>query len=173
MKKRLLTQAAFAKKIGVSAPRVNHLVSAGIIKLVNGKVDPEQALKAIATSSHPSYEKKLPGRPVNGNGGTSAQSGRYWAQTDLALAKAKLAWLEYQRRNGELIPIVGARDEWARVIMLMVSRMESFPSKLAPLLFDCESIAEIAAILTEHLDQLRREMCDPGQYRRTGVFAKR
>ncbi len=156
---KLLTQAAFAKQIKVSPSRINHLVKAGIINLVVGKVNPEQALDAIAKAEHPSYAKG-PGRPVSG----TPTEGRYAAQTDYALARAKLAWLDYETKKGKLIDVAIAKNEWGMVIMVIVARLEALPSKVAPLCVN-QSVAEIAAIMQERIDELRTELFSPGNMR--------
>ncbi len=162
-----LNQAQFAKKIKVSAPRVNQLVKEGIIKLDSrGLIDFDKAMQTLRDSEHPAYPRGI-GRPAQ-----NKEHGRYAAQTELAFYKAKLAELDYRKRRGELIETEVAKNEWAKVMMLIVSRLEALPSKVAPLC-DNQSAAEIAATLQEHIDQLRHEISDPATYGRKKKGAKK
>jgi phage terminase Nu1 subunit (DNA packaging protein) len=158
---KLLTQAQFAKKIKVSPARVNHLVKSGIIRLIAGKINPEQALDAISKAGHPAYEKNPLGRPVSDN----SNAGRYAAQVDLTLAKAKMAWLQYEQKRGKLIDAELARNEFGKVIMNIVARLEGFPNKIGPLLVE-QDLPTIITTLQESIDQLRHEWADPSTYRK-------
>lgn len=45
--RRLVSESVFARKVGYSRARISQLVSAGIIQLIDGMVNPDQAASAI------------------------------------------------------------------------------------------------------------------------------
>lgn len=54
----LITQAEYARRKDWSRPYVTQLVQAGRIKLIDGKIDPDQADADIEATAHPGHSKK-------------------------------------------------------------------------------------------------------------------
>ena len=94
-KRKLITQKAYAARRGVSPPAINKWVKKGVIRLFQGKVDPEQADRAIREYADPAREI-----------GASAESPRRLtyaqARTELEQYKAGLARLDFEERSGKL-----------------------------------------------------------------------
>lgn len=126
MSKSLITQAEYARQKGVSPARISHLVSKGVIKLVDGFVDPTAADAAIAAAAHPGYAKVL-GRPTKDNTpGSYAE-----AATAEKHFKALLAELDLRERQGELVNAADMQHELARLFVNLKTRLRSIPSKSA------------------------------------------
>jgi hypothetical protein len=83
-----------------------------------------------------------------------------------------LAELDYRKRKGELLDAALARSEFAKVILLIVSRLENFPSKVGPLLVN-QNLLDIVETLQSYMDDLRHELADPITYGRKAKTKKR
>ena len=102
----LLSQSEFAKRQGWSRQYVGKLVKSGKITLVNGKIDPEQALAAIKAQSEPSTELRakpqsrtaLPSAPTDSRQAVDFVT----ARTMREAFKAKMAKMEYEEKAGKL-----------------------------------------------------------------------
>jgi len=131
-KKTLITQAEYARRRGVSAPRISHLVKAGVIILEDGKVDPAQADRAIEATINPAYEKR-PGRPVS-EGGSEATGGMSYkeAATKEKIWKAALAKMDAEEREGKLLDAEELQRELMALFATIKKRLRAIPSKTAP-----------------------------------------
>jgi hypothetical protein len=66
----LLSQAEWARRAGFSRQYANKLVRRGVVRLVDGRVDPAQAAAALAALRQPARpERRTGGRDVGGRGG--------------------------------------------------------------------------------------------------------
>lgn len=66
----LMTQAAYARRIGMSKQYVNKMVKRGVIILENRKVNPSQADKALAENKDPSRDPQREANAENRSGDT-------------------------------------------------------------------------------------------------------
>lgn len=101
---KLISQAAFAKILGVSAATVNEHVKKGQITLVNGKIDPVFAKKELTENidlSHGRRKAKVetPGEDNQKHTGTSFNKAKAFKEG----YKAKLAELEYKIKTKEYV----------------------------------------------------------------------
>lgn len=104
-KKKLLTQAAYAKHAGVSTQTVYKDVKSGKISTIDGKIDPILADRERA-------ERNSQKRPTNPTG-TRASMGAviegdltmYKARTSKIAYEAKLAQLKYEEEIGKVVNV--------------------------------------------------------------------
>lgn len=177
----LLTQKAFAARIRKTPQYVNKLVTRGVIRLVKGKVDPKQALAAIAAQRRVGRVIKAKprqkgsnahggGRPA-GTGGakggphgdrsaSATKSLTFW-RSRLEQAKAETAELELKKATGQLLPADQVRAAWTRALANVRTRLRRLPRALCHQLGGLSAV-EIDARLLEALDRELGEMArDP------------
>lgn len=121
-----MTQAAYAAQRGVTPARINHLISKGVIVLVNGKVDPDQADTAIEAAANPAYSK-TPGRPAKDRGPSNYAN----AAAREKHFKALLAELDLKEREGELVNARKYNDLHILMIVAAKTRLRSIPTTVA------------------------------------------
>ncbi len=125
----LVSQAGFARRLGVSRQYVHQLVSIGLITLdKDGLIDSAKAVHAIEAAQDPARPRTRSGGEAEDLAGASYHEARALKERYAALLRK----LEYERLSGELIPaeeIVGA---WQQLVAAFRSRILSLPSKLAP-----------------------------------------
>jgi len=172
-KKRLLTQAAFARERGVSPARINVLVKRGIIKLHDGLIDPEEADKAVAAASDPardSYRKlgKM-GRPHEAGGGAgsayreAATAEKHWS--------ALLKRIAYEEKQGELVNAKELQRELTKLFTTIRTRIRSIAPKCAQEIAHLkaskmrsrELVAAVQAILKKEHDDALLELSQWGK----------
>ena len=97
----LVTRAEFARRKKVSRQYVSRIVNAGLIQLIDGKIDEKQANAAIKNAEDPArfYAKK-----ENGNGNAAGIGGEYYkARSVREHYNARLAQLEFEQRTGKSV----------------------------------------------------------------------
>lgn len=161
----IITQAAYAKQRGVTPARINHLISKGVVILVNGKVDPDQADAAIEAAANPAYAK-APGRPAKDRGPSNYAD----AAAREKHFKALLAELDFKEREGELVNAAELRHELAAVFTVVKTSLRSIPAKVAQEVFhlalnakaEREGVASIFKLMLKEIDVVLTEL---SQYR--------
>lgn len=123
---KMITQAAYARQRGVSPARISHLITKGVIVLIGGKVNPEQADAAIEKAANPAYTKTL-GRPAKDRGPNN------YAEAAMREKhfKALLAELDLKEREASLVNAEDLRRELAKLFTDVKSRLRAIPSKTA------------------------------------------
>jgi len=129
-KKELISQAEYARRRGVTPPRISHLVKSGVIILEDGKVNPEQADAAIEATINPGYAKR-PGRPAKGGADTARLSYTEAATLEKKFSAA-LKKLDLEEREGTLINAAELQRELMALFATIKKRLRAIPSKTAP-----------------------------------------
>lgn len=156
-----ISQAAYAKQRGVTPARINHLISKGVIILVNGKVDPDQADAAIEAAANPAYSKTL-GRPAKDRGPSNYAD----AAAREKHFKALLAELDFKEREGELVDANDLRHELATVFTVVKTSLRSIPAKVAQGAYhlsrnataEREGVASIFKLMLTEIDVVLTEL---------------
>lgn len=174
----LLTQKAYAKRRRVTPQYVNKLVAKGVIRLVQGKVNPGQADRALQAQRRignlPRRKKKKGanahggGRPARSSAGKAAAAGTS-ATRSLTASRAdrekwlaKQAELDYQRASGRLLPAGEVREAWSKAFARLRTAFRRLPRALADPLAKMASAPEVEARLLEEIDRHLAELAaDP------------
>jgi transcriptional regulator with XRE-family HTH domain len=136
----MLTQAEFARRHGVSRQAIWDWVNRGVVQLVNGNVDEDQALAAIESVRDPARAGKIleglasakPGPVPADYDRPAPQQGEYAAaKTRREQAEASLAELKLRQQAGELIDAGKAFKAITDAATLIQSSIERVADKLA------------------------------------------
>ena len=72
--------------------------------------------------------------------------------------KANLAQLDLKKKSGELIPVDEVVSDWGKMITACKTKLLALPSKVSPILQNCEDVREmeqaIKSVILEALDEL-------------------
>lgn len=125
------TQAAYARSRNVSAAHINVLVKQGIIQLERGKVNPEQADRAIADYASPAradFKKNAPGPTAS----QSPEKGSiaYLRGVELQLKNA-LKKIEHDTKTGTVVNAEQLRLELAKLFTDIKTRIRAIAPKCA------------------------------------------
>jgi transcriptional regulator with XRE-family HTH domain len=134
-----LSQAALAKRLGVSRQYVNQLVLRGIIEIKDGRIDVAKAVRAI-------------------EGDDPAAMSYHVARTLKEKYAALHRKLDYERALGQVIPVDEVVAALEQLIAAFRARCLSLPSKLAPRLSVINDSGKIKAILTAGLHEALQEL---------------
>jgi hypothetical protein len=180
---RLISQAAFARLIGVARQSVNKAVKAGRISSTDGKIDPEVAMKQWAKNTDPSapegvlsadlfpHLKKAAGPkkkarpasspPANGNGNGDAEAATYAshrARREAALAEK--AELDLQALRGELVRASEVRKAAFTHARRSRDLLEALPDRIAVTLAAMTDPEEILHHLENEIGIICRELAN-------------
>ncbi len=148
--KSLVTQATFARLIGISRQTLSKLVERGDIPLIGGKIEPITAREIIES-----------GRLLNknGNGDESLADARRRA----LIAKANLLELEYSLRKGDTLEKDAVLEANQRIIKNTQRLLRGIPVKIASLLLPLTTEAEIQELLLSEIDRALLELSNLGK----------
>ncbi len=140
-KKELLTQSQFARKCGVSRQRINDLVKSGVVNLVDGRIDPEAADRAIAANADPSKAKKL--RPAKSDFQAARAVKEYYL--------AQLRKLEYEKESGQLVEKEQVKKDAFDTGRRVRDALLNIPDRVAATLSTENDEGRVYKILTEEI----------------------
>ncbi|MGB1271612.1 MAG: hypothetical protein ACPG5T_06030 [Endozoicomonas sp.] len=160
----LLSQSEFAKRQGWSRQYVGKLVKSGKLKLVNGKIDPEQALAVIKAQSepstelrtHPHTERILPSAPTDSRQAVDFVT----ARTMREAFKAKMAKMEYEEKAGKLTDASRVKEEAFRAGRIVRDALLGIPDRLSDVLAAEDDPAQVRKLLLDELDNILVELSD-------------
>jgi hypothetical protein len=93
--------------------------------------------------------------------GKQAEAEDYWThRARREEFEAKLSELKYLKEHGELLPLDECITKWQRALGNLYQKIRSLPTKLAPILKNCETEAEIRATLSRSIDDGLRELSE-------------
>ena len=159
---KLLSQSEFARRQGWSRQYVGKLVKSGKIKLVNGKIDPEQAQAAIKAQSEPSSE--LRAKPRSGSVLPSAPTDSrqavdfVTARTMREAFKAKMVKMEYEEKAGKLTDASKVKADAFRAGRIVRDSLLGIPDRLSDVLAAEEDPVKVRQLLMEELESILHEL---------------
>lgn len=164
----LVSQRAYAKMRGISQPAVSKAVTDGRIKLVNGKIDPDQAdrdwdrntdkaqqrghWRGTATADRVAQATSSP--PTGDDDAKIPDFNR--SRSIKAAFDAQMARLEYQEKIGKLIPADEARLKRFNQARQARDLLLAIPDRIAPVLAGETDQFEVHRLLSEEL----RRVCE-------------
>jgi hypothetical protein len=152
-----LSQAAFARRLGVSRQYVNKLVARGVIHVgEDGLIDFARAVRAIEAAQDPARPRTRPETEAEDPEITTYQIARTLKEKYAALSRK----LEYEKAYGKLLPIEEVTAGWQMLIMAFRSRVLAIPSKLAPRLVTMNERAAIQAALAGEIREALTELSE-------------
>jgi len=148
----LMTQAEYARRIGVTHPRINTLVKRGIVKLQNGKINPKQADEAIENYTDPTRRKAKTDTSV------ISENSFIKARTIRENYKAALSKLEYEEKIGKLIEVEKVKNVFFRKARIVRDNLLNIPDRIAMRLINKKDPDEIKQILEKEIRQVLEEL---------------
>ena len=145
-----LTQAQFARHLGVDRAHITRLKQAGRLVLTPaGQVDVEASEARIAATADPAHAGKTAGQEMSDKVTATFQQSRAVRERYGALtAKA-----EYEAMIGKLVDADAARSAVADLCVNFRQAVEVWPDTIGPLLVQKE-LTEIRQIMQEHAEDL-------------------
>lgn len=137
----------YARKKKVSRQRIQALINRGVLeKEPGGGIDPVKANRALKQSIDLSRETK-----IKGLGGASGEGRKdYMAEkTRLTASQATLSELKEAEESGRLIDADLVLASLDKLHLAFRSRVLARSAKMAPRLFECETLAEMQAALKD------------------------
>ena len=138
-----MTQAAYARKRGVSPPYINKLVKAGVIKLKDKKVDPVQADAAIDAFADPAMVGRFDAEPHDFQKSRAAKE----------FHVARIRQMEADELEGSLVPVKTVEEEAFRAGRRVRDALMNLPDRLAPVLAAETDARKIHEVLNKELRQ--------------------
>lgn len=169
-----VTQAEFARQVGVAKSMVTQWKQAGRLVMHGNRVDVEASVRRIITTRDPNRDDVVqrwadargrelfpdlvdapPAPPADPPpAGPDFQSARAMKEHYLALqAKA-----DYEKTIGRLAPVEDTRRAGAEIGTLLRVRLEALPRQLGPELAPISEPERVQALLAEHVEQLLGEL---------------
>jgi len=138
-----LSQAAYARHIGHSRQYVSKLVRKGVIKTIEGKIDPQQADKALEDNSSPAHAvKNKEGRiPITYKA----------AQTAKEIARAKLIQIQVREKEGSLVEIAQVQKDAFDAGRNVRDALLNIPDRISSILAGEKKEAKIRKMLTSEI----------------------
>lgn len=138
------------------------LVGSGKIQLVNGKIDPEQAMAAIKAQSEPSSELRtqrkseafLPSAPTDSRQAVDFVT----ARTMREAFKAKMAKMEYEEKAAKLTDASKVKAEAFRAGRIVRDSLLGIPDRLSDVLAAEEDPVKVRQLLMEELESILHEL---------------
>jgi transcriptional regulator with XRE-family HTH domain len=181
----LVSQAEFARRIGVSPQYVSKMVKNGVIKLRSKKVDVQQATNALAATREPARSSSalLDGAVKTTSGDISSLSleqllvlrerisssspAEQSASQDLLDArlanerhKARLNELKVRREEGSLVDAEQVALDFANVAAIVQQKMRTIPVRIAAQVLACTTEAEARSLLSREIDIALSSLAD-------------
>jgi hypothetical protein len=172
-----ITQAAYAKRKGVTPQYINKLVQRGVIRKIGRMIDPKQADAAIRRSSVSPERSKLratgkktsssrPKKPTKKAQGSpkpdSATKSLTAAKAMRENFQAKIAELDYEKQIGNLLPREQVVIAEQRKNANIRTQFRKLARSVAPMLSRVSDPAEVENLLREEIDVVLNQLArDP------------
>ena len=142
----LTTQAEYARTKGFSRQFISKMVKKGVLTLMDGKIDPDQADREISAARDPARD----GLRKTGKKPEAASS--YWkARTQREQIRAKREALEYGRLVGKLVDAEEVRLAAFNRGRILRDAILNLPDRLSPLLASESDPKKVNVILSKEL----------------------
>lgn len=164
MKKEFVTQAELARNLNVSYQRIYALTKKGILpRRKDKKYDLEKCLEIV--QNFRSLNKNVNAIPKDQKNNEKTEPPENFAEIPIAEARriyevyrAKLAELEYNKDQRQLVPIADVIEFCQKIVTITKTRILNIPSKIAPELIGIENPREIKATLETELHEALKEL---------------
>lgn len=156
----LMTQAAYARRRGVSAVAVHKAIKRGRITLrPDGKIDSDVADREWAENSDPG-QVRTPAKQTADGGELGRRTGGTFADFKTAKASydAKMARLEYEKAAGLLVPAQEVFTKWVEVCVAIRSAVEGLPASCAERVHAARDIREAHSILADECRSILKRL---------------
>jgi hypothetical protein len=165
-KPRLITRAQFARKIRKSRSYVTRLVQAGVISLIDGKIDPQKADVEIAENiDSRAVDSTLKAKPLirrkRSSSGLIGGQSLTEVRRDHELLKKHLTELELEIQQGNLVPKEQPIQWLVASVMRVKNAFMNFPYRMSPVLVGLTEEKEIFLILKNEIWAILRELSKP------------
>ena len=155
----LISQAEFAWQQGFTRGYVTKLIKKGIVKLVKGKVDSEQAVRSLQDNADPATlirtDKQDEALPAQAQGAVDYVT----ARTMREAFRAKMAKLEYEERLGQLTDASKVQNDAFKAGRIIRDELISIPDRLADVLAAEDDPRQVRQILMEELELTLNRLC--------------
>ncbi|WP_422135497.1 hypothetical protein [Endozoicomonas sp. ALD040] len=157
----LISQSEFAKRQGWSRQYVAKLVKSGKIRLQKGKVNPDEALKAIQAQAEPSTvlrkpasQDHLPVAPTDSRQAVDFVT----ARTMREAFRAKMAKMEYEEKAGKLTEASKVREDAYRAGRMLRDALLGIPDRQADVLAAETDPRKVRQLLMDELEAILSEL---------------
>lgn len=164
----LITQAAYARRRGVSAAAVNKAVKSGRITAIDGKIDPDVAdiqwsRNTDLTQSARTNQAILRSPSSTKDSRQEGQEGKedsaiLVARTRTETARAELFEIEIAEKRGTLVQAEGVKKAAFEKARIVRSALEGLPDRLAPVLAAESDPARCHQLLMAEIKRVLREL---------------
>ncbi|WP_252177205.1 hypothetical protein [Endozoicomonas sp. 4G] len=160
----LISQSEFAKRQGWSRQYVAKLVKSGKIRLHKGKINPDEALKAIQAQAEPSTVLRKP--PVSADSLPVAPTDSrqavdfVTARTMREAFRAKMAKMEYEEKAGKLTEASKVREDAYRAGRMLRDALLGIPDRLADVLAAEEDSMAVRQLLENEIEQALEKLAN-------------
>lgn len=138
-----------ARHLDVTSRRIQELAAAGIVRrLARGRYDLDASRMGYVRWLREQAEGRVPNRAL------------YDARRRREEARARHEELEVARIEGELLPRGPSEKLVASLASRTVTRLFAIPTKLAPLVYAAETVAEVQALIREALEEACQEISE-------------
>ncbi len=159
----LISQAEFARQQGVNRSYITKLVNKGVVKLVDGKVNPEQAIQAIEENIDPAQHrpsKAKQGMPeILPAGGQAGAVDFVTARTMREAFRAKLAKLDFEERSGQLTDATKVKNDAFKTGRIVRDELLAIPDRLCDVLAAEEDAGKVRQLLFEEMELVLNRLC--------------
>lgn len=144
----LISQYAYAKRVGLSRAYINELIRDGVIPLHNGKINPEEADRIL-------HAKK------------NTRKAYQEARTLIMNIKAQLLQMELERKKASLVDMDKVIEHLSKVADIVRERMHRIPKELAHILAKEKDPYRCMEILDNEIRQALTELSELGSKQTT------
>lgn len=156
----LISQAEFARQQGFTRGYVTKLIKKGIVKLKNGKVDSDKAIKSMKAHADPvtlirsEQQEVIPGQ--QGQGAVDFVT----ARTMREAFRAKMAKLEYEEKSGQLTDAGKVKSDAFKAGRIVRDTLLGIPDRLSDLLAAEHDPIAIRKLLIDELETVLNKLSD-------------
>ena len=156
-----MTQADFAREIGVGRSRVHALKEAGRLVMVGDRVDVEASKERLAATRNSTPDNQAPAKVSAGDTAPAEEAvtpRRVDADARLAHAKAEMAEIDLAERRGELLRKDDITATVVDIVTTLRARLESLPAQLGPQVAAVSDEAICTAMIADHVEAALAEL---------------
>lgn len=147
----LITQTEFAREIGVSKQYVCYLVKQGIVQLVDGMVDREQANEALLAIRDPSQPLRRKNAENHGERGNKLSTMLLKTRIKNEIERGKLLEAKAKAEIGELVAIEEVKREAFNTARVVRNNLLNIPDRVSALLASMNEAEKIHEKLSEEI----------------------